>query len=494
MENNSNIKQETIETLYRFMNEKNIDEFISIFSKINEEDFSHINPNILLYAGICYVNKLNYNKTYNIFRKMFNLDKRYALCYADFVLNNYQNYNGEYEVLIDELKETLHIIPAGRHRAHLFQYIALAYDLLDNQDASIEYYMRAYADDQENMGLYFSKIKNCLNNKKSKTSSIDSIFNDSGVSVKSINTIAFTRSIGGDRVKWHTGDTADFYPTDIDKNLPFQDAVAMATQRSLPKRPVFQRDSKVLTIGSCFAQNIRKRLQQTGRLAAVADMPDGMNSTLAVRSYLNWCYTANDDNLTEAYFRNKEKINKFIFSGDNETAKNVLEYSDGIIITYGVSSVWKDVTTGKYFWHGVPAHEFVEGRHVSVQTDTAWNVNNIKETIALIRRHKPAAPVILTLSPVPLAATFSEKSIWEADCASKSVLRAAIEEVLAEKPGDVYYWPSFEIIRWIGAHLNYSFYSHVGDEETKGHADNRHVRDKTVHYIVDAFIKGYFAD
>ena len=36
---------------------------------------------------------------------------------------------------------------------------------------------------------------------------------------------------------------------------------------------------------------------------------------------------------------------------------------------------------------------------------------------------------------------------------SKSTLRACVEEVMKERPEDVFYWPSFEIVRWMGAYF-----------------------------------------
>jgi hypothetical protein len=67
------------------------------------------------------------------------------------------------------------------------------------------------------------------------------------------------------------------------------------------------------------------------------------------------------------------------------------------------------------------------------------------------------ALIFLTLSPIPLKASFSGSNCVVADARSKTTLRAAIGEVMDEiKDRNTIYWPSFEMIRWLGDHLDYA--------------------------------------
>jgi hypothetical protein len=71
-----------------------------------------------------------------------------------------------------------------------------------------------------------------------------------------------------------------------------------------------------------------------------------------------------------------------------------------------------------------------------------------------------------------------------ADCLSKSTLRLACHEVCAKRP-DIIYWPSFEIVRWLGVHYTRP------DRPVFGHEDGiaRHVSNWVVDMIIDLFIQ-----
>jgi hypothetical protein len=67
---------------------------------------------------------------------------------------------------------------------------------------------------------------------------------------------------------------------------------------------------------------------------------------------------------------------------------------------------------------------------------------------------------------------------------SKSTLRVAIESVMQEGHDGLYYWPSFEIVRWLGGHLEQSMFGEDGN--------TRHVNRATVKLILESFLKHYF--
>ena len=94
----------------------------------------------------------------------------------------------------------------------------------------------------------------------------------------------------------------------------------------------------------------------------------------------------------------------------------------------------------------------------------------------------PAIRMIFTVSPIPLFATFEGHSAILADCASKSALRAAIEEVMMEKDEDelLIYWPSFESFRWLGVHAGPVF---GADDGSTMHASE---------FVIDAVFKEFY--
>ncbi|NDB53816.1 MAG: hypothetical protein EB025_07030 [Chitinophagaceae bacterium] len=98
--------------------------------------------------------------------------------------------------------------------------------------------------------------------------------------------------------------------------------------------------------------------------------------------------------------------------------------------------------------------------------------------------------IVVTLSPVATNRTFEYHSAIFADCLSKSILRSAIHESLLQVPNDFkpIYFPSFEIVRWIGAHRGDAY------GNTSGKAEGNPPRDVSPYYvdvIISSFIKHY---
>ena len=89
--------------------------------------------------------------------------------------------------------------------------------------------------------------------------------------------------------------------------------------------------------------------------------------------------------------------------------------------------------------------EFDEAKHGFVNLTVADVVADLKEAIRYLRSKNPSCRVILTVSPVPLAATAINRSVLVSTAYSKSVLRVAAEEISAADPG-ISYFPSYEII------------------------------------------------
>lgn len=111
--------------------------------------------------------------------------------------------------------------------------------------------------------------------------------------------------------------------------------------------------------------------------------------------------------------------------------------------------------------------------------------SNIEDMISTLQTLNPDIQIFLTLSPVPLNRTPWHASSVIADCVSKSTIRIAIEEVLQNQPHNVYYWPAFEIVRWLGAHRP----GHYGADDGL----LRHVSNDIVNVITSLFIERFFA-
>ena len=124
--------------------------------------------------------------------------------------------------------------------------------------------------------------------------------------------------------------------------------------------------------------------------------------------------------------------------------RSVFLETEVFIITLGLNEVWYFKPDGTAFsrspWRTAPS--LVEHKILTVEE----NVELLQRMLDILREHNPNLKLIVTLSPVPLHATFfGDKHVVEANTHSKAVLRCAAETFVRMNK-DVFYFPSFELI------------------------------------------------
>lgn len=256
-----------------------------------------------------------------------------------------------------------------------------------------------------------------------------------------------------------------------------------------PKKQPLTKSANVTAIGSCFAAELRHFLGDAGLSSDSFWVPSGLNNTFALLDFFSWAITGDQTAKGYAYERDQAgSVVDWHPEHEFKIYKEAICKTDCFIFTLGLSEVWEDLETGKVFWRGVPEHIFEDKRHRFRLSTSTENTHNILSIIKLIRSVNSKASIVFSLSPIPLKATFSGQSCIAADCVSKSVLRLAIHESLQSTSltdPDVHYWPSFEIVKWVGCHLPYSVYG----------ADDgcvRHVSRYLVSSILKAFVETYY--
>lgn len=255
-----------------------------------------------------------------------------------------------------------------------------------------------------------------------------------------------------------------------------------------PAAPPLAAGANVITLGSCFAAELRHFLNQAGLSSDSFWVPSGLNNTYALRDFVSWCVTGAQTEHGYRYDRDDDGgIREWTPAAEREAYRGHLERAGAIVFTIGLAEVWEDSQTGGVFWRGVPESIFDAGRHRFRLTSVAENEANLAAILDLIRAVNPTAPVVVTLSPVPLKATFRDISCVSADCVSKSTLRVAIDQVMRQQRPGVYYWPSFEIVKWLGCHLPHPVY---------GTDDGvvRHVSRWVVLNILSEFIRCFYGE
>ncbi len=234
-----------------------------------------------------------------------------------------------------------------------------------------------------------------------------------------------------------------------------------------------RKTDKIFTLGSCFAHRIADVLRERGMDTNHLEVSETVNTTFANRSLFEFLMGAQDcaEFWREELDRRKQ---------EPATILGRLKEAAAVIYTLGVCPAFFDRTTGAFVPHSVSTlktRDFAQS-NIYRMTTVEENVSNMGAILDMLSRLAPAAKVVITLSPVPLSATFESDSAVVSDCISKSTLRVAAAEICALR--NVLYWPSFEMIKWVSPHRAPFF---GGDD-----GNSAHISDEIVRAVVDAFI------
>ncbi len=252
---------------------------------------------------------------------------------------------------------------------------------------------------------------------------------------------------------WFRGEHTSFLPNKALLAAP--DAIQKYILHGLmPAEPFISAETRITAFGSCFAANISKYLNSKhynvmtkgDTKAYVVIHGEGMVHSYAIRQQFEWALEGKEVN-TELWHDKSAKAQE---ADDEvrETTRKLFMETDVFILTFGLSEVWYSKETGDVFWRGVPSQMFDPERHGFRVVTPEENRTNIQAIYDIIRRHRPEARIIFTLSPVPLIATFRPVPCFIANSYSKGSLRVAIDDVFRANSHDdrFFYWPSYEVI------------------------------------------------
>jgi len=241
----------------------------------------------------------------------------------------------------------------------------------------------------------------------------------------------------------------------------------------VPARPLINQSMVLRTLGSCFARHVAAGLTAAGFAAKYTSVVEAINSPLANRALFERVLNPDLPYDVEEH-RN-------LFSRELcEDFRRKIPDEDFFIFTLGVAPV--------YYLRGTDTPSYMldpknPGKYDFRFTTVEQNEEAISFIVQAIKQLNPRAQIILTISPVPLNRAPGIPSAVAADCVSKSILRVAAFNYFSKTPVNVHYWPSFEIVRWLGGHLPPVYGADDGN--------SRHVNDDLVNMIVALFLKYY---
>ena len=270
----------------------------------------------------------------------------------------------------------------------------------------------------------------------------------------------------------------------------------------------FDRRARIVTAGSCFAQNIARRLRQLNYNYVMTEydttLPAAENETrgntmfsarygniytvahlyqLIETVYGRWNPQENHWQVDGRFFdpyRPSMEPQGFASLADLRQAReehlaatrNAFATCDIFIFTLGLTEGWTNRQDGATFpvCPGCGFGTFDAEKYVFKNYSLEEISRDLHRAIAALRDVNPAMKIILTVSPVPLAATMEARHVLLSTTYSKSVLRLACEAAARECPG-VDYFASFEIVNW-GRQMSSYF---TGDLRTVSEAGIDHV-------------------
>ena len=283
-------------------------------------------------------------------------------------------------------------------------------------------------------------------------------------------------------------------------------------------RFVFDADAGIATAGSCFAARLAERLRTSGLrfVATEAGPPTMSHEDRLAHGY--WPYPARFGNIyttlqllqlfERAYGRRlphenvwerdgvffdpfRPRISRTGFSNAGElladrddhlrAVRELFETVDVFVFTLGLTEVWTDAVDGSAFpiCPGVTAGTFDRERYVFRNLSVEENATYLSEFADALVAVNPTVRIILTVSPVAIAATMEPYHVVVASTLSKSILRLAAEEVRRSRPY-VDYFPAYEMATSPWCSID-AFQS-----------DRRHIEPEIAAHIASAFLGTYY--
>ena len=233
----------------------------------------------------------------------------------------------------------------------------------------------------------------------------------------------------------------------------------------------------IFTIGSCFARNVEKALIDRGFILPTRNVlqtvpefaaigPNVLNNfgVPSIFNEISWALDEGSFVPEDTFFEIDEgkfvdvHLNQSLRPAPYEAVANrraairaayqEIARSRVVIITLGLTECWYDCKSGLYL-NTAPRRQLVRNfpdRFELHVLNYAETYDFLDRTLTLIgERGLPEVRVILTVSPVPLGSTHRNQDVIVANMYSKSVLRAAAEEIVS-KFSFVDYFPSFESV------------------------------------------------
>jgi PAS domain-containing protein len=245
------------------------------------------------------------------------------------------------------------------------------------------------------------------------------------------------------------------------------------------------RNDKVATAGSCFAQEIAHRLQQSGYHYYLPEQPPaGMSAQEADRRnysmyscrYGNIYTTAQFVQLLDrAYGRFKPELDVWTRPDDGRfvdpfrpriepdgyataeevradrekhlaSVRRMVETMDVFVFTFGHTETWRHKKDGAILQlaPGVAGGVWDQNDYEFYNMSVSEVIRDFLAAVDKIRAVNEKVRMVLSVSPVGIIATYEDRHVIESNSAVKAILRAAADEIVRSRRG-IAYFPSYDL-------------------------------------------------
>lgn len=245
-------------------------------------------------------------------------------------------------------------------------------------------------------------------------------------------------------------------------------------------------EDKIMTLGSCFAENIGKKMNAVYFLTDVNPFgvlynPISISNSIELLLQ-NKIFTVDDIFENQSIWQSFSHSSQFsnpsaeaclnVINSQVELSGNFIRQTNILMITFGTAWVFEEVKSGRVVsnCHKLPAKEFVRRRLTVTEIVIEYQILIIR-----LQTLFPNLQILFSVSPIR-----HWKDGAHENNISKSILLLAIDEIQKQFE-HVHYFPAYEI--QMDELRDYRFYA----------ADMLHPSDVAVDYIWNRFSETYFS-
>lgn len=266
-------------------------------------------------------------------------------------------------------------------------------------------------------------------------------------------------------------------------------------------KPFITKQTKIITMGSCFAQELNRWLRQN-EYNCLEHKWGVIYSPQSIAQIVQYSFDRDSWNPDEPFwvidgkyhdpYLKSEDHSGPTYRGDDEASAwraqeihfrhsgQLLRQAELVVWTLGLTELWRNQRDHAAYYavpypgvYDAERHEF----HSLTYEDVA---QKLKYAVTTLTSANPTVTIMLSVSPVPLSISFrAHLGPYIATQYSKSILHSAALATV-EKYDNVIYMPSYEITR--------------NDPIANYKSDGRHVNSECVRVIMEAFKQLYVLD